>query len=73
MSQSTPASGPRSPLLLSARDSAAALSVCEKTLWNVTQPRGDLPAVRIGRRVLYAVSDLAAWIDGHRVAEEADQ
>lgn len=49
-------------LLLAAREAAAALSVCEKTLWSITQPRGDLPCVRIGRRVLYSVDDLRTWI-----------
>ncbi len=50
-------------LLLPAREAAQALSVCEKTLWSITQPRGDLPCVRIGRRVLYDQRDLLAWID----------
>jgi hypothetical protein len=47
-----------SRLLLSAREAAAALSICEKTLWSITRPRGDLPCVRIGRRVLYSVVEL---------------
>jgi len=50
-------------LLLSARDAARSLGVCEKTLWSVTQPRGDIPCVRISRRVLYDPRDLLAWID----------
>ena len=50
-------------LLLAAREAAEALSVCEKTLWSMTEPRGDLPCVRIGRRVLYDQRDLLAWID----------
>jgi predicted DNA-binding transcriptional regulator AlpA len=37
--------------------------VCQKTLWSMTEPRGDLPCVRIGRRVLYDRRDLLAWID----------
>lgn len=40
------------PLLLSPRQAAKALSVCEKTLYNRTKA-GELPVVRIGR---------AAWI-----------
>ena len=57
-------------LLLSAREAAAALSVSARTLWVVTSPRGDLPCVRIGRRVLYDPCDLQDWIatrkeDGH--------
>ena len=55
-----------SKLLLTAREAAEALSVCEKTIWSITEPRGDLPCVRIGRRVLYSVEDLQRWIDQHR-------
>ncbi len=51
-------------LLLSAREAAKALSICEKSLWSATAPRGPVPCVRIGARVLYAVSDLERWIDG---------
>lgn len=54
---------PTAKLLLSAREAARALSICEKTLWSMTTPRGDLPCVRIGTRVLYDPADLAAWID----------
>jgi predicted DNA-binding transcriptional regulator AlpA len=50
-------------LLLSARDAARSLNISERTLWALTAPRGDIPPVRIGRRVLYAPSDLIAWID----------
>lgn len=50
-------------LLLSVREAAAALSVCEKSLWSMTEPRGNLACVRIGRRVLYSVDDLRHWID----------
>ncbi len=53
-------------LLLSAREAANSLGICEKTLWATTAPRGDLPCVRIGRRVLYFVDDLRAWIDQRR-------
>ena len=53
-------------LLLSAREAAEALSICEKTLWSHTQPRGSLPAVRIGARCLYDPRDLTAWIDARK-------
>jgi hypothetical protein len=49
-------------LLLSAREAAAALSICEKTLWTYTVPRGPIPLTRIGSRTLYAVADLQAFI-----------
>ena len=56
-------------MLLSTREAAAALSICEKTLWSNTQPRGDLPCVRIGTRVLYHVADLTGWIESKKGGE----
>jgi len=55
---------PTESLLLTIREAAESLSVCEKTLWNYTRPRGDLPCVRIGNRVLYDPEDLRRWIAG---------
>lgn len=49
-------------LLLSAPDAAKALSIGLRKLWEVTN-RGDIPVVRIGRRVLYDPQDLRAWIE----------
>ena len=48
-------------LLMTAIEAARALSVCEKTLWTLTQ-RGEIPCVRIGRAVRYDVRDLDGWI-----------
>ena len=42
---------------------ASTLAICEKTLWSITEPRGDLPRVRIGRSVRYDPADLRAWIE----------
>ncbi len=53
---------PTPRLLLTARQAAAALAVCEKTLWTLTQ-RGDIPVVKIGRAVRYDPRDLTAWIE----------
>ncbi len=53
-------------LLVSAREAAASLSICEKTLWSNTAPRGSIPFVRIGARVLYDPADLRAWIDAQK-------
>ena len=36
------------PLLLTPRDAAKALSICERTLYGLTAPRGDIPVIRIG-------------------------
>ncbi|MCY2953426.1 MAG: helix-turn-helix domain-containing protein [Planctomycetota bacterium] len=52
---------PIAPLLLTAREAAKALSVCEKTLWTLTK-RGELRVVRIHRSVRYTLSDLQAFI-----------
>jgi len=53
-------------LLLTVRQAADALSICEKSLWNLTQPRGPLPAVRIGRAVRFSISDLQAFIESRK-------
>lgn len=49
-------------LLLSARETATALGISQRTLWAQTRPRGPIPAVHVGRRVLYDPDDLRAWI-----------
>ncbi len=49
-------------LLLTPREAARTLSICEKTLWSLTK-RGELSAVRIGRAVRYDVTDLQAFIN----------
>ena len=53
-------------LLLSAREAAKSLGICEKTLWNFTVPRGPISCVKIGSRVLYSPRDLQKWIDSQR-------
>ena len=54
------------PLLLSATEAARALGICPKSLWLATVPRGTIPCIRIGSRVLYSPADLQAWIDRQR-------
>lgn len=49
-------------LLLPAPIAAAALSVCEKTLFNLTAPRGPIKSVRIGRAVRYSRRALEQFI-----------
>ena len=53
--------------LLTSREAAKFLCLSERTIWEITGPRGDLPAVRIGRSVRYSKTDLADYIDRHRV------
>jgi excisionase family DNA binding protein len=54
-------------LLLTARQTAAALQVCEKTLWSLTRD-GKLPAVRIGRAVRYDLADVRRFIEASKAA-----
>lgn len=49
-------------LLLTPKEAAQSLSVSERTLYSLTKA-GELPAVRIGRAVRYAVADLRAFIE----------
>ncbi len=53
-------------LLLNIREAAASLGISERTLWAMTNPRGPIPSVRIGTRVLYDPRDLQTWIDGQK-------
>ena len=48
-------------ILLSPREAAKALSICEKTLYTYTKA-GRIPAVRIGRSVRYSLEDLKQWV-----------
>ena len=51
------------PQLVSIRDAATRLNICEKTLWSLSTPRGPIPVVRIGRRTLYDPGDLARYVE----------
>ena len=50
------------PGLLSAREARARLGIAERTLRNWTRPHGPIPAVRVGRRVLYDPRTLDRFI-----------
>ncbi len=54
-----------SKLLLNTRDAAKALSIGLRKLWSLTDC-GEIPCVRIGRRVLYDPRDLMTFIDGQK-------
>lgn len=49
-------------LLLTPREAAAAMSVCEKTLYTLTR-RGELPAIYIGSAKRYSIEDIQAFIE----------
>jgi predicted DNA-binding transcriptional regulator AlpA len=58
------------PKLLVKPDTAAEMiAVCEKTLWSLTQPRGPLPCVRLGKSVRYSPAALQKWIDEQQQSE----
>ena len=48
-------------LLLTPREAAKALSICEKTLYTLTKS-GELPAIKIGRAKRYSVDEINRWI-----------
>ena len=48
-------------LLLTPREAARALHICERTLYSMTK-RGEIPAVRIGRCVRYDPESLKEFI-----------
>ena len=52
-------------LLLTEREAAKALSVCQRTLWQL-RADGEIPCVRIGRAVRYRPADLHAWVARRR-------
>lgn len=60
--QNEPVAKEVTPLLLTVRETAKALAVCEKTIANLTN-RGDLRPVRIGRAVRYDPAELRAFIE----------
>jgi len=59
------------PMLLTVRDTARVLAVCEKTLWTLTRD-GKLPAVRIGKRgIRYDRRDIERFIESAKGPETA--
>ena len=51
-------------MLIDAKQAAAMLGIGTRTLWSMTKG-GEIPHVRIRRRVLYAVEDLRGWVAKH--------
>lgn len=49
-------------LLVPANEAARMLSISERLLWDMTHPRGPIPSVKAGSRVLYSVGALRQWI-----------
>lgn len=51
-----------SPLALRPREAAKTLGISERLLWTLTK-RGEIPAKRAGRRVLYSRDRLREWLE----------
>lgn len=49
------------PLALNATDAARMLGISARTLWTLTNS-GEIPHARIGRRVIYPLTDLESWL-----------
>jgi excisionase family DNA binding protein len=58
--------------LLSVAETAKALGLSRKKLWEITAPRGDLPCIRVGRRVLYSPADVVAWIERQKLQQHQE-
>jgi hypothetical protein len=57
-----PANPTLAPVLVNARDAAAALAISARKLWSLTAG-GDVRCVRIGRAMRYDVADLRAYVE----------
>ena len=64
--QGSPPPAALSEPLLTADDAAALLRVRRSTVYELARTR-RLPHVRVGRRILFVRSDLAAWVVANRV------
>lgn len=59
-------------LALRQRDAAAALGVCERTLWQWTKD-GSIPHIRRKGTILYPIDVLRRWLDEHATTESCDE
>ncbi len=48
--------------LYSVKEAAAYLSLSQRTVWEMTAPRGELAVVKLGRSVRYRPEDLEAFV-----------
>ena len=62
----SPAKPVEQRLLLKPRDAAVRLSISERQLWAHTQPRGPIPATRIGTCVRYSVEALQRFFESQQ-------
>lgn len=62
MASNTPPKATPAPLALRPKDAAKALGIGQRKLWELSQPRGPIPCVRVGCCVLYPYHLLQAWL-----------
>lgn len=59
--------------LLTPAQAAEVLSVSERTLWSLSDPRGPIPVIRLKRSVRYCPHTLRSWIAAQLVVAGAKQ
>lgn len=59
---STPSTPHPDPILVGMTEAARMIGVSARTLWSMANA-GELPTVRIRRRVLFNVAALREWVD----------
>lgn len=52
-------------LLLTSEEACEVLAISPRKLWSM-KSAGEIPHVRVGRRVHYSIDDLRAWIEANR-------
>ena len=57
------ADAPPAPLVVSVKQAAQLLAVCEKSVWRLAK-RGEIQTRRIGARVLFPVKSLQEFVAG---------
>ncbi len=50
-------------VLVTVHEAAKRLNISDRKLWSMSAPKGPIPTVRMGRRVLYSIRDLDMVID----------
>ena len=61
----TTETSPSKPLLLSVREVAAILGICERTVWRLHDSNQMPQCIRLGRSVRWRRSDIEAWVGTH--------
>jgi excisionase family DNA binding protein len=49
--------------LLTRNEAAELLRISLRTLDNLTEPRGNLPCIRVGRQIRYSIPSLNVWLE----------